>query len=100
MWVYQADVGSMLNYSRILRSFMFHLELANGIYRFDHQTCSGRSAGLCGFALFISQKQMAAVAETIVGDRNEKEADRFLRLEDLDRYSIAAILNSPVLHLR
>jgi len=43
---------------------------------------------------------MAAVAETIVGDRNEKEADRFLRLEDLDRYSIAAILNSPVLHLR
>lgn len=49
--------------------------------------------------LYLAQDPMTAVAETIVRDRYEKETDRFLHLEELDRYSIAEIRNPRPLFL-
>lgn len=49
--------------------------------------------------LYLAQDTTTAVAETIVRDRFEKETDRFLHLEELDRYSIAAIRNPRPLFL-
>ncbi|KAB0565036.1 MULTISPECIES: RES family NAD+ phosphorylase [Brucella] len=49
--------------------------------------------------LYLAQNPMTAVAETIVRDRFEKKADRYLMREELDRYSIAVIRNPKPLFL-
>ena len=49
--------------------------------------------------LYLAQDPMTAVAETIVRDRYEKNAERFLHEEDLDRYSIAVVRNPQPLFL-
>lgn len=49
--------------------------------------------------LYLAQDPMTAIAETIVRDRYEKHATRSLHEEELDRYSIAAVLNSQPLFL-
>lgn len=49
--------------------------------------------------LYLAQNPMTAIAETIVRDRYEKEADRLLLEEDLDRYSVAVVRNPQPLFL-
>lgn len=49
--------------------------------------------------LYLAQDPMTAIAETIVRDRYQKNAKRFLHEEDLDRYSIAVVRNPQPLLL-
>jgi len=49
--------------------------------------------------LYLAQDPMTALAETIVRDRYERNADRFLHVEELDRYSIAVVRNPRPLFL-
>ena len=49
--------------------------------------------------LYLAQDPMTAIAETIVRDRYEKNAERLLHEEDLDRYSVAVVRNAQPLLL-